>query len=354
TTSELCRSLFVYTVSASPTLVALGKSALRACDALRVPFLYEYLARYTFYKQFCAGDSTERVKDAAIRLRDEKLGCILAYVKEEAEANEAAFERTLASTLETIDAAAVLPDNYCAIKLTALAPACVLADYASAVRSGNQPCETTRLAISALQQRLAQIMNHARKQQVRVLIDAEQDALQPAIDDIAVSCARQFNRDTAVCYNTYQLYLKSAPTTLQRHFEQAQREGWLFGAKLVRGAYIASEPRHLIHDTKAETDAAYDAAIQFLAPHEKVEMMIASHNAESLAFAATLDAKASIRFAQLHGMSGALSWHLCSLLGDGTQVYAYLPWGTVGESMKYLVRRADENASMRDRCVLER
>ena len=63
----------------------------------------------------------------------------------------------------------------------------------------------------------------------------------------------------AVIYSTYQAYLKSTPDRLLHDLAIASREGFTLGVKLVRGAYLASEPqRRLIWDTKEQTDAAYD------------------------------------------------------------------------------------------------
>jgi proline dehydrogenase len=43
---------------------------------------------------------------------------------------------------------------------------------------------------------------------VRLLIDAEQSYLQPAIDLFAIELQRQFNSQQPVVYNTYQAYRK--------------------------------------------------------------------------------------------------------------------------------------------------
>jgi proline dehydrogenase len=355
-TSELWRSLFVYTVSSSPILVALGKSALRLCETLHVPFIYEGIARHTFYRQFCGGETVDEVKEVIMRMQAQNAGVILNYVREEDEVNEAAFERTVTSMLRTIEAASVERNNFCAIKLSSLVPVQALKEQTRALRNQGGPSHETQSAMRSLEVRLDRILNYARDCKVKILVDAEQDALQPAIDQITMQLSRRFNKDAALCYNTYQCYLKASLRNLSKDLEKARREGWFLGAKIVRGAYLASEPRHLIHDTKQDTDTAFDDALRLLARQNNVEILVATHHANSLALAAYLVAQSQvpIRVAQLYGMSGALSWHLRSQLQGETQVYAYLPWGTVSESMKYLLRRADENVGMVERGRMER
>lgn len=68
-----------------------------------------------------------------------------------------------------------------------------------------------------------------------------------------------------VLHSTYQAYLKSTPQRLLHDLEIASRNGFTLGVKLVRGAYLASEPRRdLIWDTKEQTDEAYDTITKAL------------------------------------------------------------------------------------------
>ncbi|KAK3094288.1 proline dehydrogenase, partial [Teratosphaeriaceae sp. CCFEE 6253] len=51
----------------------------------------------------------------------------------------------------------------------------------------------------------------------------------------------------SVVYGTYQAYLRQTPETLSAHLTTARKEGWTAAVKLVRGAYLGSEKRALIH-----------------------------------------------------------------------------------------------------------
>lgn len=179
----------------------------------------------------------------------------------------------------------------------------------------------------------------------------------------------------ACVYGTYQAYLKSTPQTLHNHLDAAQTEGFTLGVKLVRGAYLGSDPRELIHDTKDATDGAYNAIAKSLltrdwgetlsgtGPFPNVNLVLATHNADSVQRAKAIceagQARTQIAFAQLQGMADEVSCELLSNKdaterreqaetaelagGKGLQAYKYIVWGSAGECMKYLLRRAQEN-----------
>lgn len=220
-----------------------------------------------------------------------------------------------------------------------------------------------RAPAPALASAIDSICSLAASRGVRLLFDAEQAALQPGIDDWTLAYMRKYNRGRVCVYGTYQAYLKSCAATLSEHLRMAKQEGFSLGVKLVRGAYINSDPRHLIHDTKADTDEMYDgitkavvtrtwdAPLNGKGEFPETSLVVASHNAESVRLARELvergEAKSDVDFAQLMGMADEVS---CTLLpggagtsSPGVKAFKYLVWGSTGDCMKYLLRRAYEN-----------
>lgn len=210
-----------------------------------------------------------------------------------------------------------------------------------------------------------EVCQRCKERNVRILVDAESQHFQWGILRLTLDLMRKYNRNGyAVVYNTYQAYLKSTSDTLAKHLAAAQQEGFTLGLKLVRGAYMASDERALIHDTKPDTDNAYNTISQGALkriigdfgtkiPFPSVNLFLASHNRESVMAAHHLHKQRTqaglptvpVRFAQLHGMSDEVSFSLLALKGsDGTpEVYKCSTWGGMGECLAYLLRRAIEN-----------
>ena len=91
--------------------------------------------------------------------------------------------------------------------------------------------------------RLDAIAACANEQGVRLMVDAEHSYFQPAIDHAVLRLQRTHNRGASppVIFNTYQAYLTDCMPRLRLDLERSRREGWQFGAKLVRGAYMEHE-----------------------------------------------------------------------------------------------------------------
>lgn len=210
----------------------------------------------------------------------------------------------------------------------------------------------------------------AQQRGIRLLFDAEQDALQDGIDDWTMEYARKYNKDLSnpVIFGTYQSYKKCMPEVISSHLAIAQKEGFSLGVKLVRGAYLGSDPRHRLHDTKEDTDDCFNgiatsvlarqwnATVTGEGEYPSASIVLATHNADSVRRARAIcdagAAKSPIAFAQLQGMADEVS---CELVEAGNQsratakaaaalpAFKYLVWGSTGECMKYLLRRAHEN-----------
>lgn len=226
---------------------------------------------------------------------------------------------------------------------------------------------------------LEEIFNAAKEKGVGILIDAEQNSVQGGIDSWALQAQEQYNNHgKAVIFSTYQAYLQSAPATLAQHLAFAREKGFVLGVKLVRGAYLATDPHDIFWSSKADTDRTYDGIAEALIrrnynhvlkplpppmfeknspnpPFPEINILLATHNHNSVRNAIKIwneertsrAARADIAFGQLMGMADEISSELILTgrnEGHGDlRTYKYLPWGTVGECLGYLTRRADEN-----------
>ncbi|KAL2159394.1 hypothetical protein VTH06DRAFT_2398 [Thermothelomyces fergusii] len=381
--ANVLRSLVTTTVSSSPLLLPPSLAVMSALANTTRPLLnpdrnpvLRFLLKKTFYAQFCAGENPAEVRRTVELLKGIGFaGVILGHAREvvlsEAQMKDLVSRNSGAAgdecvrdevtpwargTMETVRLAS--PGDFVALKFTGAGRQAL---YALSKRL--PPPEALSSAID-------EICRLAADRGVRLLLDAEQQALQPGIDDWYLEYMRKFNTaDKAVVYGTYQAYLKATPSTLGRHLAAAREGGFALGVKLVRGAYLGSDPRHLIHDTKADTDAAYDGLAEALlrrrwndqlrprgetggpdAAFPNVGLVLATHNRESVLRAQAIVSAGGadcldVAFAQLQGMADEVSCELVARgAGDGhPRTYKYLVWGSTGECMKYLLRRAHEN-----------
>ena len=218
------------------------------------------------------------------------------------------------------------------------------------------------------QQRLLHLAKEAALKNVTLLVDAEQTYFQGCIDNMVLNVQRLVNKNRAVVFSTFQCYRVDSKYRLNLDMKRAKNEGWMFGAKLVRGAYMVSERERSkmlnyqdpIQPTVEATHKNYDDCVAMIMDGmDYCSLMLASHNLTSiencikLMEARHLDAekKNRIYFAQLYGMGE----HLTLTLGaNGYQAYKYVPYGPVLLVIPYLLRRSIENASFLGGAVQER
>jgi len=205
--------------------------------------------------------------------------------------------------------------------------------------------------------RVKGILDLAQELGVRVMIDAEWCDIQPAIDHIVLFQQRQFNNgEQPTVYNTYQTYLKGMDTKVLRDLQRSESEGWKFGAKVVRGAYMVSEREKAtergtespICETYDDTQDNFHAVIDCILKHQDTEVLVATHNRDSIE--RTLQKMEEfnvdhqrVGFGQLLGMGDHLTFPLGS---HGYRAYKYVPYGPIDEVVPYLIRRTQENSSI--------
>ncbi|KAM4649091.1 proline dehydrogenase 1, mitochondrial isoform 4-T4 [Amazona ochrocephala] len=205
---------------------------------------------------------------------------------------------------------------------------------------------------------------------VRLMVDAEQSYFQPAISRLTLEMQRRFNRDRAIIFNTYQCYLKEAYDNVTVDVELSHREGWHFGTKLVRGAYMDQERERAaqigyedpINPTYEKTNEMYHRCLDYILEEikhsRKANVMVASHNEDTVKFTLRRmmelgihPSEKKVYFGQLLGMCDQITFPLGQA---GFPVYKYVPYGPVQEVLPYLSRRAQENRGFMERANRER
>ncbi|XP_006890521.1 PREDICTED: proline dehydrogenase 1, mitochondrial-like [Elephantulus edwardii] len=230
--------------------------------------------------------------------------------------------------------------------------------------------EEEELQMTRVLQRMDILAEKASQVGVRLMMDAEQSYFQPAISRLTLVTQRKFNVEKPLIFNTFQCYLREAYDNVTLDMELARREGWCFGAKLVRGAYMAQERARAaeigyedpINPTYEATNAMYHRCLDFLLEelkhNAKAKVMVASHNEDTVRF--TLGrmeelglhpADNQVYFGQLMGMCDQISFPLGQA---GFPVYKYVPYGPVMEVLPYLSRRALENSGIMEGAQRER
>uniref|UniRef100_A0A4X2LS93 Proline dehydrogenase n=1 Tax=Vombatus ursinus TaxID=29139 RepID=A0A4X2LS93_VOMUR len=219
--------------------------------------------------------------------------------------------------------------------------------------------EEEDLQMKRMLQRIDVLAKKALEVGVCLMVDAEQTYFQPAISRLTLEMQRKFNTQKPVIFNTYQCYLKDAYDNVSLDVELARREGWCFGAKLVRGAYMTQERERAaevgyedpINPTYKATNEMYHRCLSHILEEIKLNsrasVMVASHNEDSVRFTIQRmeelglhPAEKKVYFGQLLGMCDQISFPLGQA---GFPVYKYVPFGPVKDVLPYLCRRALEN-----------
>lgn len=336
----------------SPFLNSLGTGMTKFALSLGLPI--EGLIKATIFEQFCGGENIEECTSAVGKLGASGVGTILDYAVE-GKATEEAFEATKDEIIRTIDRAKDDPNiPFAVFKVTGIAPLGTLERMSARKKldaKSAAKCER-------IHTRVSEICEHAYAAGQPIFIDAEDSWIQDAIDRLATEMMERFNRERPIVYNTIQLYRTDRLQFLKDSRREAAANGYIYAVKLVRGAYMEKERERAaemgyvspIHATKADTDADYNAAIDYcMRHHEEMAFVAASHNeaserqlAEAMYANGVAPDHPHIYFSQLYGMGDNISYVLAK---NGYNVSKYVPYGPVADAVPYLIRRAQENSS---------
>ncbi|MEC5142766.1 proline dehydrogenase family protein [Chitinophaga sp. 212800010-3] len=353
TDKALKKANFLFSNIGKPWLVKLG--AVMTPLAFKLGLPVKGIIKNTIFSQFCGGESLEEAATTALELGNYHVAATLDYGVEAMDGEES-YDAAVPEFIRAIQYAGSRPDiPFIAIKITGFARFGLLEKIHS--KETLTPAEQEEYA--HVRKRVLAIAEAGAKHDVGILIDAEESWIQDAVDALTDEMMSLFNKGKVVIYNTFQMYCHDRYPFLQVSLQKAEREGYLLGAKLVRGAYMEKENKRAsennyptpIQPNKAATDKDFDAAVEFCIDNiDKLAVFIGTHNENSCMLAARLlDDKElphnhpHVSFAQLLGMSDNITFNLAHA---GYNVSKYLPYGPVKDVMPYLIRRAQENTSI--------
>lgn len=346
-------------------LVNIGTSATLLAVKWHLPI--KGLLRSTIFEQFVGGETLEETTLTSTKLKQFNIDVILDYGAEGKEREED-FDKAKEEFIRVINHAARQENiPLIGIKLTALARFTLLEKLNPLVtfRQDQVSIDTTtispneKLEWDAVVQRVVSICELAAQKKVGILIDAEESWIQDTIDALTMQVMQQYNQKEAVVFNTIQLYRHDRLEFLILSHQIAQNNGFILGAKIVRGAYMEKERKRAsslqepspIQPDKSASDRDFNMAIEYSIRHiDSIALIIASHNEYSAQLAVQLLEEANlpyshphIQFSQLYGMSDNITFNLAKL---GCHVSKYLPYGPINDVIPYLMRRAQENSSV--------
>jgi len=353
TDSELERAYFLFKMISNQPLVKIGTMATNF--ALKTNLPIEGLIRSTVFDHFCGGISSKDCITKIDQMFKSKVYSILDY-SVEGKQNESQFEFITNKTIDLIDFAV---DNE-SIPFSVFKPTAVGRFEIYRKVSQSEKLEDFELEEwNQIKKRFDRIFNHAKKNNIPVLVDAEESWIQTSVDNLLLDFMKKYNKTNPIIYNTLQAYRWDRYDYLVKLHEKAKKENFIICIKLVRGAYMEKERAHAndkgykspICETKRQTDKNFDNCLTFMIDNlDYFHLYIGTHNEKSTLHALKLlslkgisNNNSKIWFGQLFGMSDHISFNLAN---SKYNVSKYLPFGPVRDVMPYLIRRAEENTSV--------
>ena len=351
---ELNKSYYLFSILKYSLLVKIGSFLLKISFFFRLPI--KRLVKTTIFNQFCGGENIQDCNKKINELSEFRIGTILDYSVEGRE-NVLDFEKTKEEIIQTILYAAEnkkIP--FTVFKITGLGKSSLIKKANSNLDdlSKNEYSE-----LNLVFKRVDQICKTAFDNKVSVFIDAEDSWYQDYIDSIAELMIFKYNIESAIVYNTIQLYRHDRFHYMKGLILRCSSNNKFLGLKLVRGAYMEKERERAtklnyndpIHKDKESTDHDFSMAVEYcLKKIDFVSLCLGTHNEKSVSHLINLMIDYSLRkndsriyFAQLLGMSDHISYNLAE---QDYNVAKYVPYGPIYEVIPYLIRRAEENTSV--------
>ena len=347
---ELKRALFLFKVISNSTITKIGTSLLKLYSSIWFLFFKQYdifsaIFLEQIYRQFCAGLDHKTSMKTVNKLFSKNVYSYLHYSVEGGK-NDASFDIHCQSVINSIEFASTKKN----LPFTVFKPTAIgrITEYEKS--DVNQ----------SIYNRFDRICKIAFEKNIKILIDAEESWVQDSIDNLVEMMMKKYNKENTIVFNTVQMYRHDRLDYLKVLLESAKKNNFKIGVKLVRGAYIEKENKRAkslkyespICVSKQATDANFDKGVDYILSNLNVfSLFCGTHNEESLYKIIDsikykrLEKKSNkIWLAQLYGMSDHITFNLAN---ENFNVIKYLPWGPIHQVLPYLIRRAEENASVK-------
>ena len=368
---ELKKARFLFSTMSRQWLVKLGTRLTPWAIKSGIPI--NGLIRNTIFSQFVGGETLGETAVVAKKLKEYNVQVILDYGVEGGDDGENGFDHATKEFIRVIEYAATQSNiPFMSIKVTGFARFTLLEKLDHMMNHNNGTLMKRYLkAIDDLQpdereewhrvrRRMMSICETAAEKKVSVLVDAEETWIQDPVDALTILMMDAFNKEKVIVYNTIQLYRHDRLQFLKDSWAAAEERKFILGAKLVRGAYMEKERKRAFENNypspiqadKDATDRDYNESLGFSIDHiDRIAVIVASHNEYSNLLATRLLREKNlplnhphVHFSQLYGMSDNITFNLAHA---GCSVSKYLPFGPIKDVIPYLMRRAQENTSVK-------
>ncbi len=371
TDKQLKKASFLFSMMGKPWLVKMGTRLTPW--AIKAGLPVKGIIRNTIFQQFVGGETLNEISMVAKMLGEYNVKAVLDYGVEGGDDGEQGFNHSTEEFIRVIDYAATQPNiPFMSIKVTGFARFALLEKLDSMMhaaegtlmkrflKSVDELTAAEKEEWHRVRHRMMRICETAAAKKIGVLVDAEETWIQDPVDALTILMMDTFNKNRCVVYNTIQHYRHDRLPFLKDSFAAAVERDFVLGAKLVRGAYMEKERRRAeekgyaspIQKDKESSDRDYNAGLEFcIANLERIGLIVASHNEYSNLYATELLQKRGlslnhphIHWSQLYGMSDNITFNLAHA---GCSVSKYLPFGPIKDVIPYLMRRAQENTSVK-------
>jgi len=348
---DLRKAYFLFSVLDYPWLTKIGNMFLLLVLKLRLPF--KTIIKKTIFEHFCGGETINDCKSTFDSLKAYKIYAMPEY-SVEAESTFDGFESYKNTMLELINNLGNQGLPFIAIKCTGLM------DIHSLELISKGTLDSKSEKFIDFKNRMNDLCKAASKCNVKILIDAEESWIQDAIDMVALDLMEIYNKKVHTIFLTHQCYRTGTLSKIKENFKRAKQNKFLLGIKLVRGAYMEKERERAkkynyespIQPTKSDTDLEFDNSVKFCVDNiDNISIWVGSHNEFSSMQLVKIMKEKKIKsndkriwFSQLYGMSDNISFALADM---GYNVVKLIPFGPIEKTIPYLIRRANENSSVK-------